>query len=162
VAGKYDVGDLVRLTATCTDADAVVHDPDAIVMATTDPDGNDVGYQLNLVSQGAWNASTNSPSLADGTGTAGHYYTVSVAGSVDFGNGSITFGTSDYVYYTGYEWHRLPNVSGTAITKRSTGIYDVNVYPSVAGIWYYRPEACGSTKAAADEVYFLVKERVVS
>ena len=162
MAGKYDVGNLIQLTATCTDADGAAQDPDAIVLTTTDPDGNDVGYQYGLSSQGAWDASTNTPSLANGTGTAGHYYTVSVAGSVDFGNGSITFGTSDYVYYTGYEWHRLGNVSATAMTRASEGIYTINVYCSKAGVWYYRQEACGTTSAAADEVYFLVKERVVS
>lgn len=162
MAGKYDVGDLIQLKATCKDADGAVQDPSAIVIVTTDPDGNDVGYQYGLSSQGAWDASTNTPTLADGTGTAGHYYTVSAAGTVDFGNGDISFTTADYVYYTGYEWHKLPDVSATAISKASTGVYTINVYCSTAGVWYYRPEACGASTAAADEVYFLVKERVVS
>ena len=33
--------------------------------------------------QGTWNASTNSPTLASGTGTPGYYYIVSVAGSTN-------------------------------------------------------------------------------
>ena len=36
-----------------------------------------------LVFQGNWNASTNTPTLASGTGTVGNYYVVSVAGNTD-------------------------------------------------------------------------------
>ena len=36
-----------------------------------------------LVYQGAWNASTNTPTLASGTGTGGYYYIVSVAGTTE-------------------------------------------------------------------------------
>jgi len=50
--------------------------------------------------QGVWNASTNSPSLADGVGNAdeaiGNVYRVSVAGSQDLGSGSISFAVGDY------------------------------------------------------------------
>jgi hypothetical protein len=51
-----------------------------------------------LVNLGTWNASTNSPTLVDAVGVAGNYYTVSVAGSVDFGAGSIAFTEGDWVY----------------------------------------------------------------
>ncbi len=36
-----------------------------------------------LLYQGTWNATTNTPALASGTGTGGHYYIVSVSGSTD-------------------------------------------------------------------------------
>lgn len=50
--------------------------------------------------QGMWNASTNSPSLADGAGNAdeniGSVYRVSVAGTQNLGSGSIAFDVGDY------------------------------------------------------------------
>lgn len=47
--------------------------------------------------QGMWNASTNTPTLADGTGNAGNVYRVSTAGTQNLGSGSISFAVSDYV-----------------------------------------------------------------
>lgn len=48
---------------------------------------------------GYWDASLNSPTLADGTGIDTQYYIVNVAGSVDLGSGSITFEIDDYIKY---------------------------------------------------------------
>lgn len=51
--------------------------------------------------QGLWNASTNaSPTLADGTGSPGDVYRVSVAGSQNLGSGSVSFAVGDYVIYS--------------------------------------------------------------
>ena len=36
-----------------------------------------------VVFQGTWDADTNDPALASGTGTKGHYYVVGVAGDTD-------------------------------------------------------------------------------
>lgn len=52
--------------------------------------------------RGTWNASTNSPTLANGTGTAGHTYRVDTAGTA---LGS-TFAVGDYVIYTGSVWQK--------------------------------------------------------
>ena len=51
--------------------------------------------------QGYWQASTNSPTLANGTGTIGYYYTNTSSGtnSVDFGAGAIAFNQNDSVAY---------------------------------------------------------------
>ena len=51
--------------------------------------------------QGTWNASTNIPTLANGAianaaDDAGHVYRVSVAGTVNFGAGNISFDVGDY------------------------------------------------------------------
>lgn len=61
--------------------------------------------------KGTWDASTNTPALADGTGTNGDFYVVSVAGTVTFSAGrSVTFYVNDRVIYDGtlHEWERLP------------------------------------------------------
>jgi hypothetical protein len=51
--------------------------------------------------KGTYNASTNTPTLADGAGNAdediGNVYRVTVAGTQDFGAGAITFAVGDYV-----------------------------------------------------------------
>ena len=53
---------------------------------------------------GSWNATTNSPSLADGTGVQGSFYRVSVGGTQNLGSGSQTFVVGDFVFYTGSVW----------------------------------------------------------
>ena len=70
--------------------------------------------QINGVLGGAiyqtvWNATTNSPSLANGTGTKGYYYITSVAGTVNFGAGNITFRVGDWAIYDGSIWSRVDN-----------------------------------------------------
>ena len=65
---------------------------------------------------GAWNAATNSPALANGSGTNGNEYICSAAGTVNFGNGNITFSVGDAVIYNGTlnQWIRIPASSALA------------------------------------------------
>ena len=46
--------------------------------------------------QGVWDASTNNPSLIDGSGSIGDVYRVSVAGTQNLGSGAIVFNVGDY------------------------------------------------------------------
>jgi len=77
---------------------------------------------------GTWNAATNTPTLADGTGNAGDVYLCNVAGTVNFGSGPITFQDGDYVVYSGTTWERSGGAMGTvtsvaaSITGNSIGI----------------------------------------
>ena len=59
------------------------------------------------VYKGTWNALTNTPTLADGTGTAGDLYIVSVAGTQNLGSGSITFAIGDEAVYNGTIWEKV-------------------------------------------------------
>lgn len=62
---------------------------------------------------GDWNASTNSPTLANtDTDQNGSVYRVSTAGSVDFGAGSISFDEGDWVYNDGSVWRNKTQGSG--------------------------------------------------
>jgi len=63
--------------------------------------------------KGVWNAATNTPTLADGTGNAGDVYLCNVAGTVNFGAGPITFAVGDYAVYTGSVWARSSGATGT-------------------------------------------------
>lgn len=47
--------------------------------------------------KGTWNASTNTPTLIDGTGSPGDVYRVTVGGTRDLGSGNITYDVGDWV-----------------------------------------------------------------
>ncbi len=71
---------------------------------------------------GAWNASTNTPSLADGVGSSGDYYAVSVAGSINLGSGVINFSIGDKVVYgTTDVWERIANNDAVLSVNTKTG-----------------------------------------
>jgi hypothetical protein len=69
--------------------------------------------------KGTWNAATNTPTLANGTGDTGDVYICNVAGTVNFGAGAIAFAVGDYVIYSGTIWQRS---SGAVGTVTSVGI----------------------------------------
>jgi hypothetical protein len=56
--------------------------------------------------KGTWNASTNTPALASGTGTKGDYYQVSVAGSTAL-DGISNWGVGDVAAFNGTTWQRI-------------------------------------------------------
>jgi hypothetical protein len=70
--------------------------------------------------KGTWNASTNTPTLANGTGDTGDVYICSVAGTVNFGAGAITFAVGDYVIYSGTIWQRSSGATGTVTSVAVT------------------------------------------
>lgn len=78
--------------------------------------------------KGTWNAATNTPTLANGTGDTGDVYICNVAGTVNFGAGPITFAVGDYVIYSGSIWQRSSGAVGTvtsvglSITGDSIGV----------------------------------------
>lgn len=49
--------------------------------------------------QGVWDASTNTPTLIDGTGDPGDVYRVTATADQNLGSGTIAFVTGDYVIY---------------------------------------------------------------
>lgn len=70
--------------------------------------------------KGTWNASTNTPTLANGTGDTGDVYICNVAGTVNFGAGNITFAVGDYVIYSGTIWQRSSGAVGTVTSVAIT------------------------------------------
>lgn len=59
-----------------------------------------------LVYQGVWNATTNSPALADGVGTTGYYYKVSVAGPTSL-DSNVNWTIGDLVIFNGTTWDKV-------------------------------------------------------
>jgi len=76
--------------------------------------------------KGTWNASTNTPTLADGTGAKGDYYVVSTAGTQTFGGIQLFFGTGDWIAYNGAVWQRVEggsdgNFANVTLTSTDAG-----------------------------------------
>ena len=54
-----------------------------------------------MVYKGEWDANSNTPTLNETADGSGWYYACSVAGTHDFGNGSISFDVGDWVVHNG-------------------------------------------------------------
>ncbi len=83
------------------------------------------GLLGGAIYKGVWNAATNTPALADGTGTQGNYYVVSVAGSRNLGSGVIDFQVGDWCIYNGAIWQKVDNTD--AVTSVNGFIGAVNL-----------------------------------
>jgi len=76
--------------------------------------------------KGTWNASTNTPTLADGTGAKGDYYVTSTAGTQTFGGLQLFFGIGDWIAYNGAVWQRVEggsdgNFANVTMTSTDAG-----------------------------------------
>ncbi len=114
-------GDLTgNVTATSVLADGVIGTTQAVAddstkVATTAFVQDVVGtIPAGLVFQGTWNANTNTPTLASGTGTTGHFYIVSVAGSTDL-DGVTDWAVGDWAVFVEQgatdQWEKVDNSS---------------------------------------------------
>lgn len=65
-------------------------------------------YSTGISNRGVWNASTNTPALASGTGTPGGYYVVSTAGTTSL-DGTASWGVKDWAFFDGTIWNRINN-----------------------------------------------------
>lgn len=100
--------------------------------------------------QGVWNASTNSPTLVDGTGNVGDVYRVNVAGTQNLGSGSQTFIVGDFVIYDAGGIWRLAHAGADAVVSvnGSAGVVTVNAINQLTGDVTAGP-ASGSQSQAA-------------
>lgn len=60
----------------------------------------------SMIYQGSWNAATNSPTLASGTGTKGYYYVVSTAGTTSI-DGIAVWSAGDMIVFNGAAWEKI-------------------------------------------------------
>lgn len=74
-----------------------------------------------FIYRGLWNAATNSPTLADGSGSSGDAYRVSVAGTQNLGSGPITFDVGDLVIYDGTVWQKSDSTDAVTSVAGLTG-----------------------------------------
>jgi hypothetical protein len=93
--------------------------------ASLDSGGKVPSAQLGstlMTYQGTWNASTNVPTLVDGTGTTGMVYRVATAGTRNLGSGSQVFSVGDDVLYNGTIWQGSGNPNAVASVAGKTGV----------------------------------------
>jgi hypothetical protein len=81
--------------------------------------------------QGAWNASTNTPTLASSVGTKGYYYVVSVAGSTNL-NGVTSWNIGDWAIFNGTAWEKIDNTDAVTSVNGFTGTV-VLTQPDISG-----------------------------
>lgn len=75
-----------------------------------------------LTYEGVWDASTNTPTLANtDTDVENHWYRCNVAGSVDFGAGSISFNVGDKVVNNGTIWEKWDTTDEVISVNGRTG-----------------------------------------
>jgi len=100
---------------------------------------------------GTWDASTNTPALADGMVGAdpGDIYIVSVAGTRNLGSGNITFGVDDWVIYSQTNvWQRVGNSNAVASVNGATGAVTVNAINELTGDVTAGPASGSESKVA--------------
>ena len=108
-------GDLNGTINTATTAVTKGNAVNDTTVATTAFVQNVIGtIPAGLVFQGTWNASTNTPTLASGTGTTGHFYIVSVAGSTNL-DGVTDWEVGDWAVFieqgASDQWEKIDNSS---------------------------------------------------
>lgn len=79
------------------------------------------GLLGGAIYKGTYNATTNTPTLVDGTGTAGYYYVVNVAGNQNFGSGVINFNIGDWAIYNGTIWQKVDNTDAVSDVNGAIG-----------------------------------------
>ena len=75
--------------------------------------------------QGAWNASTNTPTLTSSVGTKGYYYVVSTAGSTNL-NGVTDWNIGDWAIFNGTVWQKIDNTDAVTSVNGYTGTVVLN------------------------------------
>jgi len=97
---------------TATDTQDAIDELDSIIDALPDP----------IYYAGTWDASTNTPTLANtDTGVEGALYRVNADGTVDFGAGNITFAIGDSVVNNGTIWEKWDHSDQVQSVNGQTG-----------------------------------------
>jgi len=102
-----------------------VADPVALQDAATKNyvDNEISGLPDPITYKGTWNASTNTPTLSNSdTGKTGFLYQVSVAGTVNFGAGAISFEIGDKVVNNGTIWDKWDMTDAVTSVNGQAGV----------------------------------------
>lgn len=113
-------------------------------IATLDGSGKIPSSQLTVAAmeyKGTYDASTDTPSLSNGTGSTGDVYAVSVAGTNDFGAGNITFAVGDWVIYNGSIYEKVTNSNSVTSVNGQTGVVSLDTDDIAEGTALYFTEA---------------------
>jgi hypothetical protein len=102
------------LTNLPTPTSAAIAASDTILAAMAKLQGQITGIPQGLVYKGTWNANTNTPTLASGTGITGEFYIVSVAGTTNL-DGITDWQVGDWAIFVEVgatdTWQKIDNTS---------------------------------------------------
>jgi len=102
------------LTNLPTPTSAAIAASDTILAAMAKLQGQITGIPQGLVYKGTWNSSTNTPTLASGTGVTGEFYIVSVAGATNL-DGITDWQVGDWAIFVEVgatdTWQKIDNTS---------------------------------------------------
>lgn len=127
----------------------------ALGVATLDAGGKIPVEQLPnavMTYEGTWDASTNTPTLADGVGDAGMVYLTTVGGTVDFGSGPITFAVGDWAVYSGTVWQKSTNSNAVVSVNGYVGVVVLDTDDIAEGANLYFTTARARTAAVQDSI----------
>jgi hypothetical protein len=89
-----------------------------------------------LIYQGTWNANTNSPALASGTGTKGFYYKVATAGTTSL-DGLNVWNVGDLVVFDGTTWDKIDGTTDEVISFNGRfGVITLTLADVIAALTY--------------------------
>lgn len=103
--------------------------------------------------QGTWNANSNSPALADGTGSKGFYYVVSNAGTTTLDTIN-EWAVGDWVIFNGTVWEKVDNTDKVFSVNTQTGavVLDTDDISDSASTNKYFTSAAAKAAAVADAI----------
>lgn len=104
-----------------------------------------------LVFQGTWNANTNTPALASGVGTTGHFYIVSVAGSTNL-DGETDWQVGDWAVFGTSTWSKVDNSELVVSVNGNTGVVVLDTDDINEGVtnFYYTEARFDTSLGGAD------------
>ena len=142
----------VTITSPSEDA---VYDALALKQSTSEKNQNngyaglDAGGKIDvnqlpntvMLFKGQWDASTNTPTLSNGTGSAGFVYRANVAGTVNFGAGPISFQVGDWAVYNGTIWEYAANSNLVVSVNGQQGVVSLSTTDIPEGTNLYYTDA---------------------
>jgi hypothetical protein len=90
--------------------------------------------------QGTWNASTNTPTLASGTGTNGYYYITATAGSTNL-DGITDWQIGDWLMFNGTVWQKIDQSNLVTSVNGQTGAVSLSTTNISEGTNQYYTDA---------------------
>jgi hypothetical protein len=153
---NFDLTGLTSLGSAPATADTfIIYDADAGSHKKVTYGNLISGIVGGVTYQGTWNANTNSPSITGGSGTQGHYYVVSVAGSTNI-DGITDWQVGDWIVYNGTAWEKVDNTDQVTSVFGRTGAVTAQASDYDADQVDYDNTTSGLTatdvQAAIDEV----------
>lgn len=105
---------------------------------------------------GTWDASTNTPTLANtDTGKQGFLYQVNVAGTVNFGAGAISFDIGDKVVNNGTIWEKWDHTDAVLSVNGQTGVVSLDsddVAEGATNLYFTDSRAQGAITGGASSI----------